>query len=278
MKSQIKTYLAAISLAIVSLGSLLIASPAMAYTPKAPCVSYPSTPAAHWPGNGHFFNCTGNTADVTMIQIYNKAYQNTTTFSSLSTKFFLFNMDMFVFPNVSDYDAYPDFASNVALPPNGGTARGFSISTQGANHPAPVIAVFTVPSGSVYAQRVTNHELGHALDFASGNEGSTSNSTWRNYLLQDFIDLDALGARNFPGFTAACNTYPKNSDRLLCMEANKPNTVLAEQFAEEFATLMAGSGPFLEADSVITNYFTTNGSLQNPHRPVRSRDYVRGKF
>ena len=280
MNKPFKGLLALASLAIVSLGSFFVASPAMAYTPVAPCVKYPATPTATWPGNGSFFNCTGNPSDAVMVQIYNKAVQNTNTYPNLRTILNNGSIKIFVFPNVSNYNAYPHFSGNpVGTPPNGGTILASTKPSQGGGLNAPVTAIFTVPNGNTLAQRTLNHEMGHQLDLLTGNEGSTANSIWQGFLLQDFIDLDALGPKNFPGFTATCNAYPKNSDRLLCMHNNKtPYFLPVETFAEEFASLMSGGGNFLEAGSVMTNYFRTGGGLQNPPRNPRSRDYIRSKF
>lgn len=269
MKPTFKNLLAAASLAFIGFASLMMASPAMAYTPKAPCVKFPAAPVSTWPGNGHFFICNGIAGDPLGSISYAQANAVPT---NLKTKFNAQGTDVFVFKNVSNYDAYPDFAT--VVPAVVGIRRGYSISTQGPNHPGAVIAIFSVPSGNDYMARVTNHELGHGLDFATGNEGTSFGSIWSNRLAQDFVDFDApaTGHPNFPGFTFICNLYTKNSEKLLCMQQNNNPFKREEMFAEEFATLMPQGSVFKEAGAVIGNYFRQLGTLK-PSR-LRSRDRI----
>ncbi len=269
MKRTFKSLLAAAGLAFIGLGSLLTATPAMAYTPKAPCVKYPSTPTASWPGNGHFFICTGIANDPLALISYTQA---NSVPANLKTKFNAQGTDVFVFQNVSNYNAYPDFEADV--PASGAPVKGYSRSTQGAKHPGAVVAIFSIPSGNNFMARVTNHELGHGMDFATGNEGTTNGSVWSNRLAQDFADFDApaTGKPNFPGFTFVCNLFSTNTQRLLCMQQNNNPFKRDEMFAEEFATLMPKGAIFGEAGAVIGNYFRQLGAL-TPSRP-RSRDRI----
>jgi hypothetical protein len=260
------------------------ASPAQAYTPQFPCVSF-NSPGTSWPTNGHFFICDGTGPGTGLgpssqaIAVRNAA---NSTRTNAKTKLNNAGVDVFVFispdgPN--QYNSYPDFPTHS---PVGLGIRGFTINTQGTGHPTPAIAVYAKGCFSgcpgytdLDIQRATNHEIGHALDIVLGRP--SQGAAYRNKLNQDFIDFDAvIGPVNFSGIPPSCNVG-SNSQKLKCWfgynvppYSTNPLELSKEFFAEEYAAGASNGTLPPQAGTILKNYFKTGGMPPS----TRARSYT----
>lgn len=274
------------ALAIVA-GFFLAAPAAHAYNPVFPCQKYPVNPppTAQWPDNGHFFVCTSPnfpTLDTKASLIYQAAKA---TEAPLKAKLSAANVDIFVMSDRNFYDIYPDFATDVPSASHGNAlVAGYTICTQGANHPGPVIAVFEfrggipIPDADMFEH--TAHEIGHAMDGCTYGglplSERTGTNKWRTLFLQDLIDFDALApnAVNWSQLPASCQSQTKHSTKLLCEEHNLNPFEPKETFADEYAKVaQAGTLP-QDVGQKLGTYFT-KGASNPPNTRYRSMNYIR---
>jgi hypothetical protein len=275
--------------ALAVLAGFFFAAPAAyAYDPPpgSGCFKFPANPAPTetWPRNGHFFACSPSTPPSSLSQRAQQVLQTAdlTTPPALKTKLTQANVDLFVFFNAIAYDIYPDFSTDV-IGETSAQVQGFTIISQGAGHPAPVIAVFEatglgapVPIGDI--PEITAHEIGHALDFAVfPSPALSSRATWSNLLLADFQDFDALGSSvQWLQLPANCTNQTSNTGKFVCEEHSKDQQGVyqpRETFANEYANAVNAGNLPPDITIKINGYFRKGGS-NPPSTKYRSRDYV----
>ncbi len=262
--------------AVIAIGAMLLsfgffgASPALAYTPKSPCVAWHGFTGA-WPTINNFFVCDGTGAFGVTISApaLAAATQANATRQTLNGKLATGLYDLFYFDNPEDASntSYPDFATSV--PEIGNGVRGFTISTQGAKHLPPVVMIFGRGCRSVncpyYAsddiKRATNHEVGHALDILKGIP--SAQTTWRTKFNADSATYDTR-TFTWTGLPTGCTSQPTNTFKLACwfgMDKTKFSNqayLSKEFFAEEYACKAAGGTLPPQAGIALCTYFRTS--------------------
>lgn len=260
--------------AVIAIGAMLLsfgffgASPALAYTPKSPCVAWHGFTGA-WPTINNFFVCDGTGAFGVTISApaLAAATQANATRQTLNGKLATGLYDLFYFDNPEDANGYTDFATDV--PEIGPGVRGFTISTQGTNHLPPVLMVFgrgcRAPSCQYYptldVKRATNHEVGHALDILKGTP--SAQNTWRTKFNTDSAAYDLLPL-TWQGLPSSCTSQPTNTLKLACwfgMDKTKfgNQTYLSKEFfAEEYACKASNGTVPIQASIALCNSFRTS--------------------
>lgn len=276
---------------LIALGAMILgvgffgASQAQAtphHVPHAPCIDW-NVASTSWPtantGDTHFFICDGsyqnhmNPSPISISGVRN-AGQNQS--AVVKNKLLTAGYDLFVFKSAADFGTY------FGVTPPTGLVGGVTAINMGASHPGPGIAIFEIfcvnpPTGCTTpnytnTSRVTNHEIGHAVDNIMGTPSiATGAGTFRTQFDADIVKFNTIPNVNWSGLPAPCNSG-QNFDKLKCwFDITYPTTNNAfykEFWAECYAAKQPSGGYPAQASTILKNYFSTGGMA--PSSTVRS--------
>lgn len=263
-----------IALGAMLLGCGLFAAPSAfaACTPQVFSTPVPPTNWQNFPSNGHMFWCGTSIQSTDASTIRNGA--NTSTGSGASTPAPQPRIRYQVSGNggtagVPTVDVYAwDSFANMKLyfnlptlnPPPGTLAAGYTLKPgESSVHPGIAINVFVSdPLNHTFNQRVTNHEMGHAVDLILGSPSINSGSQFTSKLLLDINTINLLPTyllfAPYGGLTPACQTAGSNYLRMQCKWGQNAND-LRHLFANAYGARMPGGINEIELMQFMNNEF-----------------------